>query len=129
MIPIENLVQHEIWQSVFKIDEVKTFLAGSAIVIDPPAPVTPISSTLKADASATLTNVVGTTAVLDGSKSTGAYTYSSWEVISGPGSTWKVFPGFKKGGVKLQVENLEPGQYVFEQTIGDNKAATNQHQG
>lgn len=78
------------------------------------------STTLKADASATLTSVLGTTATLDGSKSTGyqssgGWVFLDWSLVSfPPGASWDVFPNFNKHGEKIQVQNLKPGAYQFE---------------
>lgn len=90
-----------------------------------PPPITTLE--LKADASATLTSVVGTTALLDGSRSVGykqtpqGYKDLVWNLLLYPAGkdTWNVFPNFNKTGEKLTVHNLVPGEYEFELTAKD----------
>jgi hypothetical protein len=116
---------HEIWGLVFGNNEAWDWMLGQTkgstpVPINPPVP----TSTLKADASATQTTVAGTTAVLDGTKSVGykkgvPWDYMSWAVLSGSGQTWTVFPNGNKIGEKLTVQNLVPGNYVFEETVKD----------
>lgn len=94
----------------------------------PTPPVQPSTPTVKADASATLTSVTGTTAMLDGSKSSGykqtsqGYKDLVWNMISQPqGSDWNVFPNFNKTGEKITLQNLSAGEYTFELTAKDSK--------
>lgn len=105
---------HAIWNKVFGESKVKALL-GASVVVSIPATPTP-SPTLKADASATVTNVQGPTALLDGSKSVG-YKYISWEVISKPaGGDWNIYDtlNFSKIGTQLKLKNLKQGAWVFE---------------
>jgi hypothetical protein len=104
---------HEIWRSnVFLSFDAKALLSVSNVI--------PTSTTLKADASATAAMASGSTAILDGSKSTG-FSYLSWQMTGQPnGSDWNVFPGFTKIGPKINLKNLVAGDYVFELTAWDN---------
>lgn len=123
---------HNICGLVFDNEETWAWMLSKSttgeIVPDPipvPEPVI-ISSTLKADTSATLTNVLGSSAILDGSKSTG-YKRGSWEFISGPPNVkdvWNVFPGFNKEGIKKQINNLHPGKYRFALNVFDENNKT-----
>jgi hypothetical protein len=124
--PLAKIIQyksgiHEIWRTLYAEQAVKNFLVGSNAVITPPIfippPINPpVDTTLHADASATLTNVVGTKAKLDGSKSVG-YTWATWEALSGPGDYWAVFPNFDKGGITKQITNLLVGKYKFRLSV------------
>lgn len=120
-IPYET-GDHYIWNTVYGEPAVKSFFNGGSVVIPP----SPTPTTLKADASATLTNVLGTTAVLDGSKSTGYNKWTiGWNVKSQPkNSDWNIFPGYNKMGAVVNLQNLSAGQYVFELTASDDKGNT-----
>jgi pimeloyl-ACP methyl ester carboxylesterase len=104
---------HYIWNTVYGEQAVKDFFSGVA---------TPVPTTLKADASATITNVVGTKAVLDASKSTGV-DESQWNAYewSADGPVWNIFPGYIKYGKMLNIENLIPGLFNFKLTVRDGK--------
>lgn len=96
---------------------------GTIQVPDVPAP-TPAPSPFKADASATLTSVAGTTAVLDGSKSIFKNKWNvSWELISAPAGVWNVFPrvngNVSKIGDVITITGLVPGVYVFQESVSD----------
>jgi predicted esterase len=122
---------HEIWGRVFGENEAWDWLLaqkkGSPIPINPP--ITPAPSTLKADASATQTNVVGTTAILDGSKSVGYKNswYLGWKELSRPpGSTYDIWdmPNSGKSGEVVKLKNLVPGKYKFQLDAGDGNGNT-----
>lgn len=95
---------------------------GATVEPTPPIVIPPAQpSGLKADGSATLTSVNGTTATLDGSKSEG-YKLISWVLQGYPnGGTWNIFPNYDKIGVKKKVENLVPGEYTFQLLAEDGK--------
>lgn len=115
---------HNICGLVFDNEETWEWMLSKStgsIPITPPTPIpipTPTPSPLKADASQTLSNILGTFAVLDGSKSVG-YKRAAWEWISGP--EWNVFPNFNKEGITKQINNLKPGKYKFALNVWDDK--------
>lgn len=127
---------HSIWNTVYADPIARTFL-GASVTASAPISTTTTSTTptmaLKADASATVTTVSGTTGLLDGSRSTGYKTGSwpglDWELVSSPAGSWDVFdtPNFSKNGVLVKLKNLVKGTYVFKLTATDvlgNKATT-----
>lgn len=105
------------------------------VTVDPTTPPvipSPVVSSVKADASATPINVVGTTLTLDASKSSGyketslGYADLVWNVISHPEPwDWNIFPNFNKTGKKIALQNLVPGEYIFELTAKDTKGVAN----
>lgn len=66
--------------------------------------------------------VSGSTAIVDASASTGyAGDWAvSWRIVEQPaGSTWDIFPGYNKIGLKKTLQNLAPGKYVLEVAVLD----------
>lgn len=66
--------------------------------------------------------VSGTAAALDASGSSGyAGEWAvSWRIVSQPaGSTWDIFPGYSKVGLKKTLQNLAKGRYVLELLVID----------
>ena len=120
---------HSIWKDIFKDPEVQKFLTGQAVSNPVPPVINPPISVLKADASATLTSVVGTTAILDGTKSVGykkdkPWNYMEWKEISTPPGPyvdiWDM-PDSGKIGEKINLKNLRVGSSVFGLTVRDEK--------
>lgn len=126
MIPLE-LNYHEIWKrDVYSNNEIRAFYGLPAAG---GGPINPPSTTLKADASATQTQVTGSKAVLDATRSTGYKNQSSvsWANISSPqGATWDIWdmPNNGKIGLQVNLKNLIPGQYTFEVTVSDSASNT-----
>jgi hypothetical protein len=124
---------HAIWKSdefqksVYEQPEVKAFFGMAADVpINPPTP-----TGLKADASATQTNVVvGAAVILDASKSTGykqtaqGFKDLVWNLTFAPSGIWNVFPNYNKTGEKIVLQNLVPGDFIFELTARDASGKT-----
>jgi dienelactone hydrolase len=133
-IPIGT--SHDIWGLVFQSDDLYNWMLAQStsgtVPVQPsdnPPPLNP-TATLNADASATVTTVSGTTAVLDGRKSVGYkkstnYSDLSWRMIKHPDvndpNVWDVFPGYNQIGEVVNIKNLHPGEYVFELVAGDDR--------
>lgn len=64
--------------------------------------------------------VTGTTAVLDGTGSTGVINYYFWKQISGPSQAIIVIPS----AAKPTVTGLQPGQYIFQLSVTDSNWRT-----
>lgn len=115
--PAESPMDHFIWGEVFKstgfwswldINQQSSPVPVPATDTPPPTPIATFTAV------AEVKNITPTSAILDGSKSTGTAKWQSWKnLIAPPGSDWNVFPNFKNDAVIQNIQNLKPGEYTF----------------